>query len=224
MARRRPLPARTQADLAEFEDDHDAAAGTVLLEKLRNGRRATKPGDLPGDGPGSSLPFMWRKLTRTETQEATAAAVSRLAELGLPPEIRGYETLQDETYIQILWRAMRSRTPEVSASGEPYPAPLAPTADELRDLLHDDEADILASQYLDLEEETGATWATVTEMEREQIVAALKKKDVESLINFGSAMLSSFLLTLDDLPETSTTMRWLSSVSSCKTPSKTAQE
>jgi len=199
-----------QAELAEGEEDPSAAAGVVLFEKLRHGRRATKPASFP-DG---SCPFMWRKLSRTEKQEAAAAAVARLHALDLPPDIRGYQMLEEETSVQVLWRAMRDPSVEVGGDGEPFPSPLAPTADELRETLHDDEVDILVSAYLDLEEETGSDWPDLDDLEREQIVAALKKKDAATLLNFGSALLVNYLLTGGGQPETSKTTKSSSSASS----------
>ena len=155
------------------------------LAAMRAGKRHLKPGALPGETAPS---FVWRVLTRGEKQECTAAATKRFADIGVPPELRGYQDFEDETITQVLWRAMRDADkPE---------RPFATDARELRDLLTADELDVLWTQYADFEEEVNPDEITASPELLAEIDRILKKKDETALISFGSRSLANYLLAM----------------------------
>jgi len=160
--------------------DLEAQAHSALA-RMRRGKRETKPGALPGD----KTPFVWRVLSGTEKQECLAAAADRFRELNLPVELRMHSDLEDEVVWQILFLAMRDAA-SVGDASEPFPVPFAASVDELRDLLSVDERDLLASEYLDFEDDVNPDPAKLHPELFDAIAEAAKKKDRAVLNSFGS--------------------------------------
>lgn len=179
------------------------AVAESRLASARRGKRELKPGALR-DGVG----FVWRVLTGTERQEAEAHAYARFAQLGLPHEYRAYASIEDETWYQVLWRALRD-------PDDPN-LPLARDVDELRDLIGDEERDELATAYGDFEEEVNPIGAArpISEAEFEAIVEAIKKNDPARGISFGSVTLWRCLVSMADRLSSSQKLRSSSSSSS----------
>lgn len=170
-----------------------AEAASRLAVILR-GRRHTKVGHFP-DKPDDT--FRWRVLTGTEKQECQACAIRRFNELGIPPELRMYQDLEEELTWQVLFRGMRDES-DPGTLNDPYPKSFAANVDELRDLLTVDERDALLIDYLDFESEVDPSPETVNAEVIQQITIALKKKESErlrALNDFDSATLRSYLAT-----------------------------
>lgn len=175
------------------------AEGISKLAQLRKGHRATEPDELPADPDRGveALPFVWVILGGTEAQEAMAAAVKRLDEIDVPREMLGAKPLEDELGWQVLARAMRDP--------EDLSQPIAADVDELRDLLNDDERDILMTRYADFQERKYPAPHDLSLAELKAMEEAAKKKSPESLaqlMSFGSWSLGLFVISLVSRLET----------------------
>lgn len=166
--------------------DEQARAESALA-RYRAGKQHTKPGELPGGGA-----FVWRVLTGAENQACLAAAIEHFEKMKIPAELRAYSDLEDETFWQILFRAMRDPG-DVSKT-------LAKSVDELRQLLDSDERDILAQQYLDFKSEVNPQPSELSPATFAAIRAAVQKKSVQALSDFEPYMLRLYLLTSDNQP------------------------
>jgi hypothetical protein len=167
------------------------AKALSLLSAMRQGKRHTRPGKLPGDG----AVFSWQVLTRAEKQECLAAAIGHFAKLGIPAELRAFQDLEDEVVTQVLARAMRDPS-EPSRS-------FAKDVDEIRELLTVDEIDLLFNGYADVEDEVNPDPAALSDELRDAIEAALKKADERALTSFGARSLGTYMLSLASRPSSS---------------------
>jgi hypothetical protein len=158
-------------------DDQETKA-LSMLARARQGKRHTEFGKLPGCG----TQFVWRVLTGDERQECVGAALKRFKDLGIPYELRLGEELVHETWYQILHLAMRD--PDLVDKRS-----FAYSVDEFRKLIGDDERDILATQYMDIEEKVNPQIDQITEDEYNAILRVIKKNDMPAGINYGSAAL-----------------------------------
>lgn len=185
----------------ELIDDPYMADAQCLLSRLLGDRQIVGDGKLP-----SGQPFKWRLLRGALEDEAVAAAIRRLADLGLPVELRGYEYLDEQLAWEMLARAMRD--PNVAGSeSNPYPRYLAfvidkkskkkiPSPDILRELLSNDERDTLLRDYLDFRSDSDPDPDDLAPEIAAALTAAIKKKDVTRLNDFEPHMLRSWLLSM----------------------------
>lgn len=187
--------------LAEAKDD-DAGSRSTLAQRLL-GRRFTEADEFEfiRDDWSEVVPFRWRILSGTEKQECLSSACERFQILGVDKELRHYRDLEDEVVWQILFYALRDPSKESDSRGVPYPRPLFPDADTCRDAMSPDERDILVSRYLDFEERIAPQIANA-EAFFLAIDDAVKKNgpgrsSMTTLMNFGSFILASYILSLE---------------------------
>lgn len=147
--------------------------------------------------PRTSIAGKMRLVSRREDFEATAEARAFLADSGFPIDGTGYsalgtaETFSHELQARLLAVAIRDPA-DVSRA-------LA-TVDDYREL-DGDQLDILGAHYRDLRAKLDPIGAMSLEpKELEAMLDAAKKKDMESLMAFGSAKLARFAITSADQP------------------------
>jgi len=177
----------------------DEAAGASKLSALLRGTRDVVHTKIPG----TQLGLVIRPLMGGEKQECLGDASKRFTDLGIPPEMKGYQDFEDEICWQILARVMRD--PDTPGDDRnPWPVPFAKDVDEVRSLMTVDERDVIMTEFLDLEERCDPDPALMPELWHDQIEATLKKSSepgassLADLLNFGSRALSSYLLATAD--------------------------
>jgi hypothetical protein len=180
--------------------DVEAEARSALA-RFRQGRRLVGEGKLPDTGEV----FAWRLLSGAEEDAAVSNAVKRLADLGVPTELRAYADLEEALTWEVLALAMRDPEPASAPDGTLLPQPFAKDSLELRDFLSVTEREILAADYGDFAESVDPDPMDIEPAVLVAIDDAVKKKQAGNLTAFGSRALASYLLIMDNPPSTSPT-------------------
>lgn len=148
--------------------------------------------------PRTEIRGKMRLVTRTENAEARGAARKSLKANGVPIDAGQIsaptviDEWNNEIAVQTLARAVRDPKDKRM--------PLAPIED-WRDTLDDDQIAALYLEYKDLATRLDPIGATdLTPHELTVIEDAAKKKDVDSLMSFGSLKLALFMTTSVDRP------------------------
>lgn len=180
------------------------------VEELRAklGRGADTYRDLTW--PGGEAKIRIRLLTRTEAQEAFAAAVARLRALGLD-EFSGLdmrEELQTEHTVQTMQRAICDRERHIPGTRnlcEPFFA----NADEARDLLlENDELSALLGVYLELKADADPDPDELVAVEPgilALVAEAQKKRQPSILRGIGISTLRNYIASMEGQQSTSPT-------------------
>jgi len=172
-------------------DEIKAARGRILLERLGRGKSLYRDVTWPG----GNLTIRIRALTASDRQLATAHAVQRLNDIGLPMQPLFAEEYAEEVVVQRLWRALEDPANPVPGStwGECYR--LFEEAGQLRDTSTPNERAALFDTLVDLENEIDPTVEEMDPDDVQAIIEAIKKKDPNLLRGFGSRTLRAFLLS-----------------------------
>lgn len=150
--------------------------------------------------PRTEVKARMRLLTRAETQQVDADAMTWLAD-------RGYKVAPDassrapvtEWHMEIAFRSVAIAVRDMASD-----TPLAPL--ETWRECDDKQIEQLWSRYQDLEEELDPLEAgNLDDAQVDLLVAAVKKKDVAVLRSFGSRTLARFLLTTESQHQPSET-------------------
>lgn len=165
------------------------ARTATRLAMMMRGKRQLQPFTLRL--PGSDIDARVVVLTCTEIDEAHASAFHYLVDtLKLDPNaLVNRQIFQDEVITQVLTRALRDPA-DIDLA-------LAQDAQDARDNFTADERAMLYERYFDYQAQIDPNPALITPEIESLLEDAVKKKDGVRLKDFGSTMLSSYLLILD---------------------------
>lgn len=138
-----------------------------------------------------------RTLTCSQVLECMAAAEQAFKEAGITDSVLNTDAKEEEIATQVLFRVLRD-----------FEDPKKPFAVDVADLRENMTPDARAELMNQFNEHRRATDPWPDELGAEvmtSIAAAIKKKDRKGVRSFGSAALSTWLLTTADPPETSPT-------------------
>jgi len=157
------------------------------LPKLVQLAIATAPGKAP-----VHVEAQLMVLSCTEIQWCHAHAHHRFTEVlkVAPAELENRQLFQDEVITQVLARALRTV--------EDIEKPLATGADDLRDLTTADERAAAFELYYDYQQSVDPARTGMSEPLAREIEELLKKKDASRLGDFGSSLLVSWLIFMDE--------------------------
>jgi len=168
------------------EAQADKSAGVLFLERVRKGTDARRSVKWPGTDEvvGQLVP-----LTCAEQDAAIAAAWAHFRELEVQVNLYSSDDFNSELFLQVLSRALRQEDGKTTVFRD---------AAELRENLTADERTCITDEYADLLAEVNPRLRDLTPELAASIEAAVKKKDVVTLSGFGSNLLATYLLTMDD--------------------------
>lgn len=167
------------------------------LSDLVKGRREYLPIAWPANsqlGRPEPMPCKLQALSDADFQEAVAAAHERFRQLKIPHDGMSADDFEGEVSVQVLARALRDHAKPESLS-------FVTDADDLRRNTSPWERDEVGKLWSAFQERRNPLRALLPE-EREQVTAALKKKDAMSLRAFGVDTLVSWLTTTVSPPST----------------------
>ncbi|MBI3677395.1 MAG: hypothetical protein HY243_12350 [Proteobacteria bacterium] len=167
------------------------------LSDLKSGVQNLKKVLFPAKKDGVEHPVLVRPATCAELQTATFNTERRFKDEGIAVSVGTSSTYVREETIQVLCFALRdAENPE---------KPFSASADELRELLTDDELTLLGGMYRDFEREVSPK-PDLTSAEFGELVEELKKKPQTILgSDLSSATLKRLVITLASLLATSQT-------------------
>lgn len=145
--------------------------------------------------PGGKLRFRLRALTASDRQNATADAIQRCKEIGMPIEPMFAEEYSEEVVVQRLWRALEDPLAPLAGAPNGECERLFENATLLRDTFTPGERAAMFDCLVDLEEEIDPLPETMDPADVEAIMDAIKKKDPTLLRGFGSITLRNFIVT-----------------------------
>jgi hypothetical protein len=173
----------------------------LLIERLGRGKQTFHDFVWPG----GTLMVRLRKLTDSEVQLATAAAVKRFADIGFELIPEASDDFANEIVVQRLWRGLEDPSQPFEDSRFGRCAQLYASADDFRAVTQVEERSAVFDEYCDLAEDTDPAPARLDAKTLSAIEDAVKKKDERALRGYGSSTLRAYLLTTDSPPESSPT-------------------